>query len=294
MIDYRYHAISLAAVLFALALGVLLGVAIGDSNLVSSAKSGVVENLQAEVREQRQSAAQLQGRLGEEQAFASGLYPLAVHGVLSGRNIGLVFFGPSSDRINALARGAVAQAGAAITTVIAVREPPDLGALARAAAGTRYAGLESSPGLLARAGEIVGHELADGVPPQGASLLGRLRGSLLSAFDGQLTRLEGVIVARAQPPGISAAAARADAALQSGMLAGIAAAGITAVGVELSSQSPSQVPWFKGRRISSVDDLDAPPGQAALVFALAGYRGAFGTKPSAEALLPSPPEGGQG
>jgi hypothetical protein len=37
MFDYRYHALSLAAVLFALALGVLIGVAIGDSNLVSSA-----------------------------------------------------------------------------------------------------------------------------------------------------------------------------------------------------------------------------------------------------------------
>ncbi len=38
MFDYRYHALSLAAVLFALAVGVLIGVAIGDSNLVSSAK----------------------------------------------------------------------------------------------------------------------------------------------------------------------------------------------------------------------------------------------------------------
>ena len=45
MFDYRYHALSLAAVLLALMIGVLLGVAIGDSNLVSSAKNGIVADM---------------------------------------------------------------------------------------------------------------------------------------------------------------------------------------------------------------------------------------------------------
>ena len=53
MFDYRYHALSLAAVLFALALGVLIGVAIGDTDLVSSAKNGIVHDLSAEVGEAR-------------------------------------------------------------------------------------------------------------------------------------------------------------------------------------------------------------------------------------------------
>ena len=49
MFDYRYHALSLAAVLLALAVGVVIGVAIGDSNLVSSAKNGIVHDLNSEV-----------------------------------------------------------------------------------------------------------------------------------------------------------------------------------------------------------------------------------------------------
>ena len=53
MFDYRYHALSLAAVLLALAVGVLIGVAIGDSNLVSSAKNGIVHNLESEVDGER-------------------------------------------------------------------------------------------------------------------------------------------------------------------------------------------------------------------------------------------------
>src|SRR5579864_8419903 len=122
MFDFRYHALSLAAVLFALALGVLIGVAIGDSNLVSSAKDGIVHNLSSEVSDARAKGAQLQERLSGEEAFANGLYPLAVHELLSGRAVGLVFLGASSDQVNALVRAAVSQAGGDLATVVAVRE----------------------------------------------------------------------------------------------------------------------------------------------------------------------------
>ena len=111
MFDYRYHALSLAAVLFALAVGVLIGVAIGDSNLVSSAKNGIVHNLESEVNGAQEHAASLQTQLSAQETFANDLYPLAVHGLLAGRNIGLVFLGGSSNRVNGLVRGAVTQAG---------------------------------------------------------------------------------------------------------------------------------------------------------------------------------------
>ena len=67
----------------------------------------------------------------------------------------------------------------------------------------------------------------------------------------------------------------------------MAAARVPAVGVELSSTEPSQIPWYKGKGISSVDDLDNLAGQAALDYALAGDRGTFGVKSTADSLLPS-------
>src|SRR5205814_5392520 len=141
----RYHALSLAAVLFALALGVLIGVAIGDSNLVSSAKNGIVHNLNSEVSEARQQVGQLQEKLSDEEAFATGLYPLAVHELLTGRSIGLVFLGASSDRVNGLVRAAVTRAGANLATVIAVRGPLDLARIGRQAAGTHHERLPGPP-----------------------------------------------------------------------------------------------------------------------------------------------------
>jgi hypothetical protein len=354
MFDYRYHALSLAAVLLALAVGVVIGVAIGDSNLVSSAKSGIVHDLSSEVNGADREAAELRTQLADEQAFASDLYPIAVHGLLGGRDVGLVFLGASSNRVNGLVREAVTEAGGNLMTVVSVHEPLNLAGLANAAAGTRYAALDagqpppgeqagaqganavtsdgptqgareagatgaeaiggggvhsggkapktsadsnSSPAagptgaespsqLVERFGALVGRQLVSGGQLVNRELLSRVRGSLLSAFDGRLGKLEGLVLVRADPTNMTPAEAQASVAFESGLLAGVAAGGVPAVGVELSSTEPSQVPWYESKNISSVDDLDATAGQAALVYALLGSRGAYGTKPTADSLLP--------
>jgi len=288
MIDYRYHALSLAAVLFALALGVLIGVAIGDSNLVSSAKDGIVHNLESEVGEAHRQGGVLQAKLGEEEAFAKGLYPLATHELLNGRAIGLVFLGGSSDQVDSLVRSAVAQAGGNLASVVALREPLNLAGIDHEAAGTHYSPLDGSTPLIERFGELMGRQLVSGGPLAARELINRVRASLLSAFDGQLTRLEGLVLVRAEPSDMNAEQSEDAASFESGLLAGVAAANVPVVGVELSGTEPSQVPWYSGKSLSSVDDLDALAGQAALVYALAGDHGAFGSKSTADSLLPSP------
>jgi hypothetical protein len=292
MFDYRYHALSLAAVLLALAVGVVIGVAIGDSNLVSSAKSGIVHDLSSEVNGAQRQASQLRAQLAAEEAFANDLYPIAVHGLLGGRSIGLVFLGGSSNRVNGLVRDAVTQAGGNLATVVAVREPLDLPGIALEAAGTHYAALgadRSSIGeqLVERFGALVGRQLVSGGQLVGRGLLSRVRARLLSAFDGQLGKLEGLVVVRADPAGMTAEQSQASAAIESGLIDGVTAVGVPAVGVELSSTEPSQVAWYKSQEISSVDDLDLPAGQAALIYSLTGSHGAYGTKPSADSLLPN-------
>lgn len=287
MLDYRYHALSLAAVLLALAVGVLIGVAIGDTNLVSSAKNGIVHNLESEVNGAQRRSGQLQTQLSTEETFANDLYPLAVHELLAGRNVGLVFLGGSSNHVNGLVREAVTRAGGNLAMVAAVREPLDLAGLAQVAAGTHYAGLVTDPALVHEFGELAGRQLVSGGTRVDQELLSRVRGRLLSAFDGQLGKLEGLVVMRADPTGMTSEETQASAGFESGLLTGVAAAGVPAVGVELSNTEPSQVSWYKSQGISSVDDIDALAGQAALLYALAGAHGAYGVKSSAESLLPS-------
>lgn len=287
MFDYRYHALSLAAVLLALAVGVLIGVAIGDSNLVSSAKSGIVANLDSEIDGARKQIGQLQEKLADEEAFAGGLYPLAVHDLLGGRTVGLVFLGSPSNQVDALVRSAVTEAGGNLTVVAAVREPLDLSAIAAQTVHTHYADLAGSPALVQRFGELAGRQFVTGGPSVSRELLGRVRSDLLSAFDGQLGHLDRLVVMRADPGGMTSEESSDVAAFQTGLLNGVAAAGVPAVGVELTGTEPSQVPWYKSKNISSVDDLDDPAGQAALIYALDGAHGAYGIKPTADSLLPS-------
>lgn len=293
MFDYRYHALSLAAVLLALAVGVVIGVAIGDSNLVSSAKSGIVHDLSSEVRGAQLQAEQAQSKLTGEEAFANDLYPLAVRDLLAGHSVGLVFLGGSSNRVNALVRDAVTQAGGDLATVVAVREPLDLAGLASAAEGTRFAALaaeapaSAARKLLENFGLIVGKQLVDGGQAVSRELVSRVSGRLLTAFDGQLVKLDGLVIVRNQPTEMTAAQIKAAAQFETGLLAGLAAPGVEVVGAELSNAERTQIPWFQGKDLSSVDDLDATAGQAALIYALTGSHGSYGTKATADSLLPN-------
>lgn len=299
MFDYRYHALSLAAVLLALAVGVVIGVAIGDSNLVSSAKNGIVANLNAEVSDAQRHAEQLRTQLSGEEAFTNDLYPIAVRGLLGGRSVGLVFLGGSSNRLNGLVRNAVTQAGGSLATVVAVREPLDVSGIARAAEGTRFAALASEPAAGAPApaessaqlaeslGAIVGKQLVSGGQNVTRELISRVRGRLLTAFDGQLGKLDGLVLVRSEPAGMTPAQTKATASFESGLADGVAAVGIAVVGVELSGSEPSQVPWFQSKDLASVDDMQETAGQAALIYALTGSHGSYGTKPTADSLLPN-------
>jgi hypothetical protein len=73
---------------------------------------------------------------------------------------------------------------------------------------------------------------------------------------------------------------------EDGLMTGLGGNNGTVVGVETTDTKPSQVGWYRDHDMASVDDVDQLPGRAALVFALAGADGAFGTKSSADALLP--------
>ena len=282
MFDYRYHALSLAAVLFALAVGILIGVAIGDSNLVSSAQNGIVKNLRSEVNDSQHSLERVGAHLSEEETLAGDLWPFAVHDLLSAKNIGLVFLGGSSDQIDSLVRGGVGEAGGSVKAVVAVREPLDIAGVAAQATGYRYTALASDPSLLKEFGVRIGKQLVSG-----GQLLERVHTRLLSSYDGALGKLEGLVVVRADPTGMSEQAAKGTAEFNAGLIDGVASEGVPAVGVELTSTQPSQVPWYKAENLASVDDLDTVAGRAALAFALGGDHGAYGVKSSADSLLPS-------
>jgi hypothetical protein len=280
--DFRYHALSLVAVFFALAVGLLLGVAVGDSGLVSSARENIEDSLRGDVRASRAEAAELRAELGRRQTYEDQTFPDLVAGRLGAEQIGLLFLGGADDGVVDQVRAAVEPAGAELRWVSVLREPPDVGALADRADGTRYEMLGDDPELLTPFGERMGIQLVTG-----GRLVGQVRPVLMRSFSGDLGDLDAIVVVRSPDRAQESDDQRGTtSALEDGIVRGLVRSDAPVVGVEQLDTDPSQIGWYRDRGMSSVDSVDAVSGRAALVFALAGADGAYGLKPSAEALLP--------
>jgi hypothetical protein len=280
MFDFRYHALSLAAVFIALVVGLLLGVAIGDKELVSSAQRDLRSSLRADVRQADQERDEAQARLREQQQFADAAYPILTKDQLRGRRIGLVVLG-NDDNAPDLIRRALQPTGADLSLVAVVRETPELSALADRARGTRYADVAQDTSLLDDLGRRAGIQMVTG-----GRLVRQVRTVLLQSLSGEFGGLDGVIVMRPSAAPEDEDAAKRLAELQDGIARGLVQTGVKVVGVERRASDPSHIGWYRDRELSSVDNVDEQAGRAATVFLLAGAQGAYGRRDSAQALLP--------
>lgn len=276
MLNFRYHALSLVAVFLSLVIGLLLGVAIGDRGLISSAEHDVRASLRHDVRKAQDERDAALGALRERQRFEQAAYPALVANRLDGKRIALIQLGGGSDRMWDLTRNALQDSGARLVSVSVVREPLRVSELASAAKGTRYEQLGDDPTLLHPLGTRLGIQFVTG-----GKLLAALRRDLLVQGSGALDGADGVVLVR-DPPRLGKDDAKAVDTFEDGLVRGLRAHDVPVVGVEATDTDPSQIDWFKGHEIASVDDLDDTIGRAALVYALAGQRGSFGVKSSAE------------
>lgn len=272
MFDYRYHALSLVAVFLALLIGLLLGVAIGDQGLVSSAERNVRKSLRGDVNRARADAAKARREAARQKRVDTAMYPLLVENRLPGKRIGLVALGGLPQNMIGSVRDSLKDTGARLTTVAVIREP---------VASSLVPGAAGGNGAFGRFGIDVGAGLVVGGPT-----INKLARSLFSSSSGQLDGLDAVVLYRSPRDRGAAEEAQVNA-FEQGLVTGLTAQNIPVVGVETTDTTPSQIAWYRDRRLTSVDDADELAGQAAIVFTLAGARGAFGVKESAQALLPT-------
>ena len=278
MFDFRYHALSLTAVLVALVIGVLLGVAIGDQEVVSSANKRLRDALQQDVRNERAKSDRLSADLARAQRFEQSIFPALVRERLDRRRVALLFLGPRSDSIFTAVRDAVRPAGGELTFSSQVRDDMDLEAIAEAAAGTQYETIASDPALMDDLGRRIGIQLV-----QGGKLVRSLRDELFEASSGEVLGAEALVIVKTQadPPG------EAQGAFLDALIGGVRAFDTPVVGVEDAGTDPSQIGWYGERDLPSVDNVNETAGRASLVLALAGSAaGAYGTKRTADSLLP--------
>jgi Copper transport outer membrane protein, MctB len=269
----RYHAVSIAAIFLALAVGLLLGAEFGDDVLRDTAQS-LESSLKSDLEDARGRIDELEGDLGREQRFGEEVYPALVGDTLPGRSLAVVALGGRPDALRDDFLGALEPTGAEVTQIAVVRQPPDVKGLADLVAGRRHE-RERAQEAARRAGTT----LVDGRP-----FYEDAQDVLLSGFSGSTDPVNGVIVVRQQP-----ASAEDDAdteAIESSLVDGLVVSGVPVVGVERTDADPSSIGFFQGQGLTTVDDIDLTAGGVSLVYALRGAKGAFGVGEGAELVPP--------
>src|SRR4051812_48893008 len=122
MLDFRYHALSLVAVFLALAIGIVLGVTIGDS-LVSDAERSLRGGLRADVENARSDAAQARGQVSARDRMLDQLYPQLVANRLDGVRVAVVSWGGLPGNVESSIRDGVSKAGGRLASQLELDTP---------------------------------------------------------------------------------------------------------------------------------------------------------------------------
>ncbi len=307
MIGFRYHLVSLAAVLLAVALGVLLGTtqlsgAIGDDQK-TQIRSLSKENgdLQAQLRVQT-----ARGR--SDDTVVGQLAPRLVANALKGSKVVVVATAQATDAGTGGVTKALRQAGATVTGRVQLtddysdpRRAED--AKSFVTGGSQPAGFQlpesEDAGVLSAAllsYALLGDQKGD---PAAATTSEVLSGfstlKMLRVSDGTVTAGDLAVVVGDGPVTAADPAPRLAALTTLVSSLDNAGRGVVVAGGSAAASSAGLIGALRADQglasaVSSVDDADRPVGQVATVFALAqesaGRSGQYGTAAGAEEPFP--------
>jgi outer membrane murein-binding lipoprotein Lpp len=300
VISLRYHAVSMAAVFLALAIGVVLG-ASGVSDRLLGAVTAKADGLSGQVQQLSAQRDALAAAQRADDEFAGRIGPAAVRGVLQGQSVAIVTAGADVPTRDALV-GLLKQAGATVSGTVeltpAVTDPAradqlrqltgtllPAGAQLPAASDTGsllgglLGGILTGPGGKApvtgapAAGVLTGLTTAGfttaAAPPAPAGLVLVLTGGSLSGVDAG----DGAAM-------VMRMAAQLDAAGGGAVLAGSTGSSDPTGAVGVARADPTVT-----AALSTVDDVQSGAGQISTVLALReqadGHSGRYGTASTA-------------
>jgi hypothetical protein len=285
MLDFRYHALSLVAVFLALAIGIVLGVTIGDS-LVSDAERSLRGDLRADVENAHRDESKAKGELGGRDRMLDQIYPQLVATRLNVVRVALVSWGPLPDNVESGVRDAVNKGGGRIDSISVFDKP--LTALKDAIGPEVFAEETADEESL----KTLGHSLARSIAA-GGEMAQSLRSELPDDFAGRFRRADAVVFYEAPKPddgsdqdGVQEREDDRARTIESALIEELLKHTIAVVGVEATDTDPSQIGRYKSLKLATADSVDKSGGRIALVFTLAGAKGNYGFKSSAQNPLP--------
>ncbi len=268
MFDLRYHVASLAAVFFALVIGILVGVALASHGLGQSER----KSLEDDVRRAENRVDALQAQVDSlhqsnvaDATFVGSTYNALMTDRLKGKRIAVLFVGSVNHRVQSDISTAIKDAGGrGALRLYAVQVPIDATALEQRLANrpalAKYAGDDQ----LRHLGRQLGSEFVDGdEAPLWSALHNVIVQEATPRFGATKRRADGVIVVRTADPQTGETAP-----FVKGLYEGLADAGVPAVGVAESKSDFTARTVFQQAQLSTVDDIDLAAGKLALAIVL--------------------------
>src|SRR2546421_2981770 len=280
MFDFRYHVASLAAVFFALVIGILVGVALASHGLGNTERDRLQEDIRHAQARGDTFKAQVDALTktgASDRAFVDRAYKLVMANRLKGKRIAVLFVGSTDGNLTAV-KAALSDAGAGDPIrVRALTVPIEQAKLQQRLANRPVLPAFSGPKQLDQLGHALGQEFAGGGE---TPLLNALQSLIVEEKAGRAKRqADGVVVVRTAPPQTGPTAV-----FLKGFYAGLNDVGIPAIGVESTEDPASAIKAFQKSGLSTIDDVDTRAGKLALVTLLSDptTRGDFGVKKTAK------------
>ncbi len=288
MFDLRYHVASLAAVFFALVIGLLVGVALASHGLGNTER----DRLQEDLRRATDRGDALQAQLDElqqtgaaDEAFVEQTYKLVMQDRLKGKRVAVLFVGPGDANIRKQITQTLTDAGAGEPVRIRYLDVPiHISAINKVIVKRPFLGAYAGRKQLTHLGQALGQEFTAG---KNTPLWNALNNVIVGETTGSLKQpADAVVVVRTAP-----AQTGATARFLKGLYAGISDVGAPAVGAEVSQGDGTSIKAFQNADLPTVNDIDMQTGKLALAMILADptITGDFGDGDQADGFLPNVP-----
>lgn len=284
MFDFRYHIVSIVAVFLALGIGVVLGSMSAERGVVTEQERALIATMEKDFDNLRAENKQLNTIISADEAFLAGVVPLVVDGKLADKNVAIVVTGAVDATTLKTLKATIEQAGGTETSVttfegdlgfgeksVKDKVAEIVGASAGNAATLRSKALDAAAGWI--------------VSGLNAKELNNLAAEGFLKSEGVYdVPVQAVLIIGGKVNGKGLSAENLDAVL----IDSLNTQNVVLAGAEISTVKTSYIQTYKNLGLSTVDNLDMPAGQVCAVYLLGGESGNFGTKATADRLMPEP------
>jgi hypothetical protein len=294
LIDIRYHIYSIAAIFLALAVGIVIGTSFAKSFPSDASGRHTIQRYEQDMRVLREailqahdSATKREAAVKAAQEYCRALMPAVVSNKLSWRNVVVVQTGDSDDLTGSV-KQALALAGAQVVCTVDINSDfafADHSKIKEALTGLGLTATGDSREDRSRLFRVLGETISTGKFTYFVPKLEKV--GIANFSDKCETPCSMVVFVGGAGSEESSVVDMVDAELAPEL----AKQNVTAVGCEASDAKISYVPTWHKAGIATVDNADNAMGQTCLIYALTGEVANFGTKDTADRLIPKSLEG---